>query len=366
MSRYTNIDGNYTVSVTDGGTITLDVGPNSSGGQVIVTGDLVIQGETFEIETTELQIEDRIITLNRVTGVINAVPGRVAGIEIYRGTSDEVYWVFDEDVENGPGNLLGYGAWAARKGTPDASGSTLLGVQTNSIDTKGASLYLINQGSSGIVTVEGVVDYEKRVFNYTDSTTVDIADPLAAQDGLTNAKSVVNYVDSFFAGRFQDRVEEGSTSKTFVEVHDVEVAGILPPLDPGFRDESQIEFGVDGNTVSRFFNDRVELQHIKITDTTIESTSGGDIVLSAPGGANVTVNDTLLLRPGPWQDDSTFGVDGDTLFPDPPVADVGTTSIKVYAATESIGGTGLHFVNSNNTKDEIISRNRAILYSMIF
>ena len=101
MARYSKIDGDYILAVTDGGEIKLDVGPNASGGTVRITGDLVVEGETTTIETTELKIEDRIITLNQTTAAIAAVPGRVAGLEVYRGSSDEVYFVFDEDVENG-------------------------------------------------------------------------------------------------------------------------------------------------------------------------------------------------------------------------------------------------------------------------
>ena len=63
MARYSKIDGDYILAVTDGGEIKLDVGPNSSGGTVRITGDLVVEGETTTIETSEMKIEDRIITL---------------------------------------------------------------------------------------------------------------------------------------------------------------------------------------------------------------------------------------------------------------------------------------------------------------
>ena len=42
MARYSKIDGNYVLAVTDGGEIKLDVGPNSGGGIVRITGDLVV------------------------------------------------------------------------------------------------------------------------------------------------------------------------------------------------------------------------------------------------------------------------------------------------------------------------------------
>ena len=363
MARYSKIDGDYILAVTDGGEIKLDVGPNSSGGTVRITSDLVVEGETTTIETTELRVEDRIITLNQTSAAIAAVPGRVAGLEVYRGSSDEVYFVFDEDVENGPGNLLGYGAWAARKTVPGTSGSTLLGVQTHSIDTKGASLYLINQGSGGIVTVEGCVDYQENIFPYVTpgSNNINVNAAISKPDGLVNAQAVADYTESFFQGKFQDKIQEGTTTTSSVEVFDLEVAGALDPTDPGYRAESQIEFEIDGSVVSRFFGTKVQLQHIEIDDTTISTTSANDLVIKAPGTNSVRIDDILHLTPGPFDNDANLGVDADTTKPDYP-----TTGIKVYADTESVGGTGLHFVNSNNKADEVISRNRAILYSMIF
>ena len=49
MARYSKIDGDYILAVTDGGEIKLDVGPNSSGGTVRITGDLVVEGEIPEM-----------------------------------------------------------------------------------------------------------------------------------------------------------------------------------------------------------------------------------------------------------------------------------------------------------------------------
>jgi len=48
--------------------------------------------------------------------------------------------------------------------------------------------------------------------------------------------------------------------------------------------------------------------------------------------------------------------------------DPGTPSdgIKVYSKTQAGGGTGLYFANKSATADEIISRNRALIFSMIF
>ena len=357
MSKYLNIDGNYKVSVTDNGTITLDTG--SGIGTVIVTGDLVVQGETTTINTSQLTIEDRIITLN-----VNGASGgqiapdggqQVSGIEINRGASD-AYWVFDENIgteSDGPG------AWVGRVGSSGSSGQ-IVGIRTTSIDTAGTDLYLINQGT-GVVTVSGTSDYEKRIFEYNVSNLVDFtANPVLKadqHDTLVNAKGMVDYLDGFFVGRFESKI---SKDNSLVAVHDQE----------GCDAVSAIEFTIDGNPAAFFFNNRTELQHIRISDTTIQTTSSNtDLVLSAPGIGSVKIDDTLLIAPGPYQDDdgtggnadANYGLDADTENPDAPAE-----GIKLYAKSEGPAGTGLYFVNSNETQDEVVSKKKALLFSMIF
>jgi hypothetical protein len=55
------------------------------------------------------------------------------------------------------------------------------------------------------------------------------------------------------------------------------------------------------------------------------------------------------------------GFDSDIENPDPP-----TVGIKIYAKSEGPAGTSLYFVNSNTTKDELVSKKKSILFSMIF
>ena len=67
------------------------------GGNLVVQGDLTINGDTTQLNTTELNVEDNIITLN--SGVSGS-PTLNAGIEINRGTSDDVSvrWNETDDV----------------------------------------------------------------------------------------------------------------------------------------------------------------------------------------------------------------------------------------------------------------------------
>ena len=38
----------------------------------------------------------------------------------------------------------------------------------------------------------------------------------------------------------------------------------------------------------------------------------------------------------------------------------------IYSKAESTGRTGIFFVNTENTRDELVSKNRALLFSMLF
>lgn len=357
MAKYLNVCGNYRVIVTDGGTITLDTG---AVGNVIVTGNLTVQGTTTTIDTAVMVIEDRIITLNRngfSGGEITDIGGQQrAGIEIDRG-GNNTYWLFDENINT---EADGPGAWVGLDGS-----NNIIGIRTTSIDTAGTDLYLISQGT-GVVTVQGTNNYQEQILEYTGapgSRVVNFAaNPIVKEpDALLNAKAMEDYIDGFFVGRFQTRIESGTITPSFVAVHDAEDFAVS---------ESQIEFTLDSTPVAFFYNNRTELQHIRITDTKIETTSSNnDLILSAPGAGSVKIDDTLLLTPVPHSDDDgtsggafpNQGFDADINNPDAP-----TEGVKVYAKSEGPAGTSIYFVNSNTTQDELVSKKKSILFSMIF
>jgi len=72
--------GNLTID-SAGGTVTVD-------DNLIVTGDLTVQGTTTTIETTNLNVEDNIITLNY--GYTGTPTTLTSGIEVERGTASNV------------------------------------------------------------------------------------------------------------------------------------------------------------------------------------------------------------------------------------------------------------------------------------
>ncbi|MDA9953315.1 hypothetical protein N9D61_03125 [Planktomarina sp.] len=350
MAKYLNIDGNYKIAVTDGGEIRLDPG---SLGTVRIIGNLTVDGDQTVINSTQLSVDDPFITVNQDNNSGGQITGDVAGIQIDRGGSD-AFWIFDEGIVT---PSAGTGAFVGRIG--NSQNGNIVGIRTTSIDTAGADLKLINQGT-GLVDVTGTTDYEKQIFEY-DGAVVDFAaNPIiksGSEDALVNAQGLSDFVDGFFVGKFQSKI---SKDDSFVAVHDLD----------GGDTVSAIEFTIDGNPAAFFFNDRTELQHIRIQDTKIETTSSNaDLILSAQGTGSIKFEDVLHITKGPYAgDDGTagggfpnFGVDADIENPDPP-----TNGLKLYVKTEEAGGSALYFVNSDTTQDELVSRNRAILYGFIF
>ena len=94
---------------------------------------------------------------------------------------------------------------------------------------------------------------------------------------------------------------------------------------------------------------KLELQEVRVVGSIIETTaSNQDMVIASPGTGVVQIDDTLHIRQS--VSTPTAPADGN----------------KLYMQTESYGQTGMFFVNSQGTRDELISKNRSILYSMLF
>ena len=89
MSQTKKVTGDYTIDPT--GTLRL----NSA---TIITGDLTVSGTTTSVDTTNTEISDRQIVLNK--GESGAgVTGTYSGIEVERGSASNAWLVFDESVD---------------------------------------------------------------------------------------------------------------------------------------------------------------------------------------------------------------------------------------------------------------------------
>ena len=84
------------------------------------------------------------------------------------------------------------------------------------------------------------------------------------------------------------------------------------------------------------------------------SSSNENLRLEAAGTGSVQINDKLLITTTSQADDAAV----DPLAP--------STGSIIYTKAEGSGGSGVFFVNSSTTQNELISNNRSLLYSMIF
>jgi hypothetical protein len=313
MTKYLNIyNENYKIKVQSGGRITLDTGLNT--GEVVITGNLRIEGTTTTIESQNTVIKDNIIRLNDgETG--NGVSLKESGLVIDRGNFVDVEWVFDEEIDwrDPATGSDSSGAWVAQ----DVNGK-IYGIRTVSIDTSGSDLYLINRGS-GVISVIGTANYENNV---------------TQDDHIPNKR----YVDLLFQQtQPQDKIFEGSASETSVETFDFEITG----------SPSKIDFKVDNNVVASMGATRTTIGQLQIENNEIFGAGGSPLTLKSLS-AEVAIDDSVIIL-------SSSGL-----------LSAPADGVRIYARDEAGGGTGLYFVNSTATRDELISRNRALVYSMLF
>lgn len=342
MSKVLSVnDGNYTVKVEAGGQILLDTARGSfvSGkpaGTVVIRGSLEVEGTTTTVESNDTLINDNILTLNngQAGAGISASKNYQSGIEIDRGSEANASFVFDDSVSWNIGGDSGTGGFKLFTGSGDKTTLVLDGIKSN------AALF-IDTGNNAI-SVTNATDYETRVFPYAGGV---ITGGALDDDLIPNAKAVVDYVT--FAGQnvLQDRIEEGTTTKTFVETKDFEVTGAA----------SQVKIAVNSVDKICVYQNSIELEDIVIQGSQImTSSSNENLRLEAAGTGSVQINDKLLITTTSQADDAAV----DPLAP--------STGSIIYTKAEGSGGSGVFFVNSSTTQNELISNNRSLLYSMIF
>jgi hypothetical protein len=356
MSKILKItDGDYKVKTGYAGTITLDTGVEA--GQVIVTGALNVLGDFTTINSETLTIRDQLIELN----VGESGPGitskptdtsKTSGILIHRGSglddngiaSSDVKIVFDEAVQHfDPVTVTN------KKGTLifKYNDGRLLGIRTNSIDTNGGNLGLINKGN-GYVTVSGTSNYELHAFNYSAWNTAGNPRPLYAagaglitvvdDDVIPNAKGLVDYVDSSLYYYRTPLISEGDTT---VRTYDDSVSG----------GASRIEFKVNNSLRGKFIDTGLDVDYVNIFTNTINNSTNNLILTSTTATKIVEVDAVLQL------DDKSLS----------PTAVSGATKIYTVNSntTPAPGKTGIYFTNQGNS-DELVAKNRALLFSILF
>lgn len=327
MGQVIQVNGDYNIRTKESGTITLDTGPGV--GQVRVTGDLIVEGDTLTISAENLNIQDNIITLNN-NEVGPGVTLEYSGIQIDRGDTSaatpqgDASFLYDESSD----------AWLLAHGTSPGpfnysySKLRLKEILTNE-DTDSGDLTLIGSGT-GVVKVFGTTTYEEQVTH---------------DDDIPNKK----YVDDAIQNNPTFQVVSNDSR---VIVSDKDTAGSLDyfTTQTGYSTfgETAVSIVVDGQLNTQFYSNRTIIQDIEIVDNEItNNTTNGNISLRTQGTGKVQTNYALQV--------DNIGVTPASV----------SGSVLVYSQTPSIGTTGLFFVNSDRS-GELINKNKALVFSMIF
>lgn len=325
MSRILKVSqSDYRVQVQNGGIITLDVGLPSSAGKVVITGDLEVQGETTTINTTEMTVEDRVITLNsgeQSAGIHADTSGnKQSGIEIDRGSLENSQIIFDEDLHwySSISQAVETGGFVLRlaDGTPNALQLSTI------VSNAGSNNFVFDlQGQNGVLSVANTSNYYQRVTQDND---------------IPNWKTITNYVTAQNGVATVDRLFYPASATYGNEDSKIQAFA------------SDIEMFISGTIIATVSTNGFTVGNIRTNQNQISNIGSGgtdDLRLSAITN-NIVVDGVLNLT------DQTLV----------PTAVAGKT--KLYSSTVGGGGTGLYA--SNTTKSsEMVSKQRAVLLSIV-
>lgn len=345
----------YTIQIDEGGEIVLNPGLTGSvtiNGSVDIAGALTA-GSSTTVDSEDLLVFDNTITINKgETGA--GVSATTAGIIIDRGTRDDARLFFDESKTSIRADASIPGAFVFQDATALGGNLALFSLYASGLFTGGEDLRLIGTGN-GKVTVTGTVDYETTIWNYAGDG-ADIPEDISQSDRLSrsadfdddtlvNVRGLIDYVSSYHLYNFQDRIiaRLGDATPTYVLAQDDD-------------NDSKVSVVVENNTIAEFLPTSVKIENLRIDgaagggNSRITSFStNGKIIIQGTGTGQVQVNDFFNLT-----------LQDDTLLPNP------SNGVVLYSKTLGDGGTGLYFKNQDGTTDEVISRNKALLYSIIF
>lgn len=336
--------GNYKIRVSDSNEIILDTGNT---GIARITGDLIVEGETTTVNTANLDIEDNEILLNKgETGYSITDNNQESGIRVDRGNLDDVRFVYDEKIawndpntqttSQGPGigQQAGQGPNFGSFKVVSASGDTLA-LKVANINNSNAIYF--EPGGGGTLRLGGSIAPANYVSRMNDD------------NDIPNKKYVDDEINAIVVGAAFPRIVDGDTE---VKITDNSSSG----------NTSKIEITIDGTLVGLWEPTRFELYQqttdigsIRFEDDKISGlNSNQDLELVAPGTGSVRVNDSFVINNRPSIQDPAI----DPLFD--------ANGVKLYAKSPSGGDTGLYFVNTNDTRGEVISKNRALLFGLLF
>ena len=356
MSRILRVsEGDYKVQVQTGGNITLDTGTET--GKVIVTGDLEVRGDTTTISTANLRIEDNVILLNKGESLTHAgISEGTGGIDIARGSRPVAKLVFDESVQwyDPITTSQVTGTWVFRTGGARYDTD---GVPTGTIDPiKTAGIRVASIANDGLSDLVFDLQNSTKVLLIGNSTNYEAR--VVLNNHIPNRKYVHDYVTATGGVADVDTIyKEDVYGNEMARVRTNSVAG-----------SGSVTVSIEETLLCTFANSGLTFQNnININNNTITNFSANNLKLTAQGSGIVEVDAfmqlddrSVITTPNPLAVPLPSNYSGPVLFSST-VRGSGKTGI--YFVRERLSDDG---ATTEEVKDELVAKNRALLFSMIF
>ena len=309
MSKIVKVsESDYRVRVQSSGSITLDTGVNT--GTVYITGNLEVQGTTTTINTADLTIEDNVILLNKGETGAGVTEG-TSGLEIDRGSLDNAQFLWDESIDK----------FVIQLDTGTLSGIVVGNIATNPL----TNLEFDMQSGGGTLRITNSTGYESRVLDPND---------------IPNKQFVNDYVYASGGSAKVDRIFFPVTAEFGFE--DTLILSLETSLKFYVRSAGTL------NQRLQVTSNGVDIDNINIFENTVQNSSvSNNLILTA-------LNNNVEL-------DAILNLNDQVVTPSPTGG-----ATKLYSvSTAGPGKTGIFFTN-NTTSDELVAKNRALLFSILF
>jgi hypothetical protein len=317
MTQVIRTNGDYKIQATsNGAVITLDT-PT-----VVVTGNLTVEGTRTDVNVNNLYIEDNIININNGESPTHSgITLTYAGVEINRGSANNVAVLYNETSS----------AWEFVEKTTAGYNGTNSKIKIRSIITdatiSGGDLELIGDhiGVATVPTLESPNDYTTQILNRD------------RDDDIPNK----GYVDYAIANR-EPQSSVGSGDTTIVAL-DKDVLNDAVSV-------SSIQLTVDGQHNVYVYADKTFIHDLEFRSNIIENVN--------------SIGNIRLLTNGTGKLETNYAIQLDQILTASQPAPVTDTTV-VYSKTPGVADSGIYFVNTTK-RDELISKNKALVFSMLF
>jgi len=342
MSRIVKVsEDNYRIKVQSGGTITLDTGDfyENPIGNIVIIGNLDVKGTTTTVESSNTTINDNILQINygQTGNGISSALSYQAGLRIGRGNYSDAEFLFDDSVTHydpyAPNTAL-TGTFVLRTLDGHLSGLQLTTITTDGTHNIQFDLYNSTTNTLKLVNVDPTV-YSGLVFG-TDPYPSVLPASTSQDNFLVNKRYVQSYIAS------------GSYTPGMADVDKIHLG-----TNRVQTYSSSIEFYINSVKRADITASGLDVDNINLYQNTITNTSTNNLVLTASNNY-VEVNAVLELDD---QASAQTSVSGKT---------------KLYSRSQLTpqlanypGKTGIFFSNVVNS-DELVSKNRALLFSILF